>query len=846
MVGMSQAPKYTRTTGFAADERGNVGGRSTVRTAQVDAELDAISDSINALQANQSLNQRDDGEIRDGRVKIPALASEVLALLISYGANPRGAWLTGTSYDLKDLVTQSSNTYMATTAHVGGTFATDLAAGKWILLAIGSTPTAASIPFTPTTNISASTIQLAIEESDAENRGMSEAAMVAAAALITDLANSASVSKGDALIAVKQPFTNAAAQTQHDKNRQSVAVDDFLGATDTLRIQNALDNAPDGSEIKFTPGATYNLVKNPSLVPSVYTHGDQPCLCVYNRKRLTLNGQGAKLKVSTHGLTPLDVLACSGVKVTGFIIEGPANFPPLDGTTGRAEKGVSTAGYYHAAATANGSPRNNSQDTSALTTGGYGGAFPRLGGGTGSTWGTWNGGFIGNDGDGIFFGLGSTDCSAEDNEVYGFNNSGIRIDAQITEFYGWASCARITLRDNYLHDNYTAGIEYHNPSAVFIDNNISDNNGHPNASLSHALIDPGYGIASNNGAAPMHVEVTNNIFRGNKRKGIDAHSLDTAIVTGNVCTDSGYGIMLVNGSAGVIRNLVVSNNIVARIAYPNSAQATGIYVERNATGAVGFSGNVVITGNLVYEIGVPPGSTALFPGTSPVGFGIILSGNLAGSTCTGNVAQNNTYFGLQGICRGYAGTDAVTGTLSGNDVRGKWATGINDSATGGAENLITGNNVILSALTPTYTATQTGILSAADRRYPANNISVPSGAAFMTGGAAQEIDLIIQVNCSSGGAVTYTTGFNQSKYVTAVSSFANGLQITLANGVVNQGVMVSQTSSAKAVKTAGGAVVDYIYTRNGGGNPLEIGFQVVGTDVPAAQITGSFTFRISI
>ncbi len=587
-------------------------------------------------------------------------------------------------------------------------------------------------------------------------------------------------------------------------------------------------------------------MKNPALVPSVYTHGDQPCLCVYNRKRLTLNGQGAKLKVSTHGLTALDVLACSGVTVTGFIIEGPSSFPPLDGTTGRGEKGVITAGYYNAAAVANGSPRNNSQNTSALTTGGYGGAFPRLGGGTGSNWGTWNGGFIGNEGDGIFLGYGSTDCSAEDNEVYGFNNSGIRIDSQITEYYGWAPCARVTVRENYTHENYSSGIEYHNPAAVFIDNNISDNNGHPNAALSDALIDPGYGIASNNGAAPMHVEVTNNICRGNKRKGIDAHSLDTAIVTGNVCTDSGYGIMLVNGSAGVIRNLVVANNIVARIAYPSSGQATGIYVERNAAGAAGFSGNVAITGNIVYEVGVPPGSTALFPGTSPVGFGIIMSGNLAGSTCTGNIVHNNTYFGVQGICRGFAGSDVVTGTLSGNDVRGKWVTGINDSATGGTENLVTGNDVVLAAMTPTYTAGQTGVISTPDRRFTANNISVPAGQSIMTGGAAQEIDLLVHVNCSSGGVVTYTTGFNQAKYVTTVTSFANGLQITLANGVVNQGVMVSQTSSSKAIKTAGGATVDYIYTRNEGGNPLQIGFQVAGTDLPAAQVTGSFTFLISI
>lgn len=200
MVGMSQAPTYTRATGFANDERDNVGGRSTVRTAQVDAELDAISTSINALVANVALNQRDDGEIRDGRVKIPALASDVLALLISYDATPRGAWLTATEYSLKDLVTQSTNTYIATAPHVSGTFATDLAAGKWLLLALGTTPTASGIPFTPTTNISASTIQGAIEESDTENRVLSAAALAASVNLAADLADFAASAKGSGMV----------------------------------------------------------------------------------------------------------------------------------------------------------------------------------------------------------------------------------------------------------------------------------------------------------------------------------------------------------------------------------------------------------------------------------------------------------------------------------------------------------------------------------------------------------------------------------------------------------------------------------------------------------------------
>lgn len=41
------------------------------------------------------------------------------------------AWLTATSYSVNDVVSESSRTYYCLEAHTSGTFATDLAAGKW-------------------------------------------------------------------------------------------------------------------------------------------------------------------------------------------------------------------------------------------------------------------------------------------------------------------------------------------------------------------------------------------------------------------------------------------------------------------------------------------------------------------------------------------------------------------------------------------------------------------------------------------------------------------------------------------------------------------------------------------
>jgi hypothetical protein len=199
MAGMSQPPAYQPQTDFSTEERDNVGGRSTVRTAALDTEFDNVAATLSAVRANMALNQRDDGEIRDGRVKLFTLASDVLALLTSYGATPRGAWATATQYNVKDLVTQGGNTYLAVVAHVAGVFAADLAAGKWLLFSLGSAPGASQVTFTPTVGVSATNVQAAIEELDAEYR-----AAVAAedSAIRSDLLNQLVVSKGAGMLGV--------------------------------------------------------------------------------------------------------------------------------------------------------------------------------------------------------------------------------------------------------------------------------------------------------------------------------------------------------------------------------------------------------------------------------------------------------------------------------------------------------------------------------------------------------------------------------------------------------------------------------------------------------------------
>lgn len=164
-----QAPQYERQTDFAEQERLNAGGRSTVNTALLNAELDAVAETANALQSNLKLIQRDDGEMRDGVISIPSLSAAVIAFLGGSEFNPRGNWVTGTLYTRLDMVTNGGSNYVALATHTAGaSFAADLAAGRWQLF-VGQA-TADGIAFTPGGGLSSTTVQDAIDEVQANQQ----------------------------------------------------------------------------------------------------------------------------------------------------------------------------------------------------------------------------------------------------------------------------------------------------------------------------------------------------------------------------------------------------------------------------------------------------------------------------------------------------------------------------------------------------------------------------------------------------------------------------------------------------------------------------------------------------
>lgn len=131
---MSTAPseleRQSDFTNFAPEDS----GQPTVG-ADLEAEYSAIVTSVNALRARLAEIQRDDGALANQSVHVESLSSAVRVVLALNGiVSIEGPWVTATSYEVGDVVTESDSTYLCAVAHTSGIFATDLAAAKWVTL----------------------------------------------------------------------------------------------------------------------------------------------------------------------------------------------------------------------------------------------------------------------------------------------------------------------------------------------------------------------------------------------------------------------------------------------------------------------------------------------------------------------------------------------------------------------------------------------------------------------------------------------------------------------------------------------------------------------------------------
>ena len=96
----------------------------------------ALSDTINFLKGVT----RADGQLANGSV-----TSDTLAASVRIGFDAPAPWATSIAYTTRSTAFQGFGFYLCTVAHTSGVFATDLAAGRWLLLANLTPPAGALI-----------------------------------------------------------------------------------------------------------------------------------------------------------------------------------------------------------------------------------------------------------------------------------------------------------------------------------------------------------------------------------------------------------------------------------------------------------------------------------------------------------------------------------------------------------------------------------------------------------------------------------------------------------------------------------------------------------------------------
>jgi hypothetical protein len=122
---MSKLSLATVTTGYAA-------------VSTLNSNFDAIETAVeNTLSRNGTTpNQM----MADIDLNGFSILNQGNAVSIT-GFQWRGSWITARAYAVGDVIENGGTSYVCITAHTSGTFATDLAASKWQLLATASLPT---------------------------------------------------------------------------------------------------------------------------------------------------------------------------------------------------------------------------------------------------------------------------------------------------------------------------------------------------------------------------------------------------------------------------------------------------------------------------------------------------------------------------------------------------------------------------------------------------------------------------------------------------------------------------------------------------------------------------------
>lgn len=173
---MPQPTRYDKSVDFSEYQAGHTS--TPFNGADLDAELVAIETNLTGINDNLAMIQRDDGALKNQSVNPETLSASVLALITSGSITINAAgvpWLTGTVYSALNIVTNGTTCYLCAVAHTAGTFATDLAAGKWAVLG-NSSPTfpATAIDVAAGHDLTAGNLQVVLEALNAAFRPPTE------------------------------------------------------------------------------------------------------------------------------------------------------------------------------------------------------------------------------------------------------------------------------------------------------------------------------------------------------------------------------------------------------------------------------------------------------------------------------------------------------------------------------------------------------------------------------------------------------------------------------------------------------------------------------------------------
>ncbi|MER9494141.1 hypothetical protein NKI86_20190 [Mesorhizobium sp. M0320] len=125
---MAQPAPYSRVFSFTGFQSGHP--KTPLPGDKVDGELDAVAAATQRFTANLARLQRDDLALANNSVGYDQLKDEVVL-----GFEPPTVWVTAHAYAAHDTVFHDTGFYRCLVAHTSGTFATDLSALDWELLA---------------------------------------------------------------------------------------------------------------------------------------------------------------------------------------------------------------------------------------------------------------------------------------------------------------------------------------------------------------------------------------------------------------------------------------------------------------------------------------------------------------------------------------------------------------------------------------------------------------------------------------------------------------------------------------------------------------------------------------